>query len=313
MPNIISINGLDIKPGEHKSFSLNVAKLPTHTNIDLSVHVFRAKQDGPILLLTGGLHGDETNGIEIIRRMIEGKMLQPRVGSVIAIPIVNVYGFIFNERGVPDGKDINRSFPGAKDGSLARILAYTLMQSILPIVDCGIDFHTGGSSRANYPQIRCSFNQSDAKVLAKAFGAPVMLHSTLIKNSFRMAAHKKGKPIIVYEAGETLRFDEHAISEGIKGTMRVMNHLGMKTTDEDQASTKVFKKSTWIRAKKSGLFNATASLGDDVLIKQELGYISEPFGGRRAKMLSSHQGTIIGLNNNPIVHKGDAIIHLAYN
>jgi hypothetical protein len=112
MPNIISINGLDIKPGEHKSFSLNVAKLPTHTNIDLSVHVFRAKQDGPVLLLTGGLHGDETNGIEIIRRMIEGKMLQPHVGSVIAIPIVNVYGFIFNERGVPDGKDINRSFPG---------------------------------------------------------------------------------------------------------------------------------------------------------------------------------------------------------
>ncbi|MCR9132063.1 MAG: succinylglutamate desuccinylase/aspartoacylase family protein [bacterium] len=313
MPDIISINGLDVKLGEHKSFTMNVAKLPTHTNIDLSVQVFRAKKDGPVLLLTGGLHGDETNGIEIIRRMIESKSLQPEIGTVIAIPIVNVYGFIFNERGVPDGKDINRSFPGAKDGSLARLLAYTLMQSILPVVDCGIDFHTGGASRANFPQVRCTFNQPDAKILAKAFGAPVMLHSALIKNSFRMAAHKKGKPIIVYEAGETLRFDEFAISEGIEGTMRVMAHLGMKTLDQEKPTTKMFKKSMWVRAKKSGLFNATASLGDTVLPKQELGYISEPFGGRKARMLSSQKGTIIGLNNNPIVHKGDAIIHLAYN
>lgn len=264
-------------------------------------------------MLTGGLHGDETNGIEIIRRMIESKSLQPEIGTVIAIPIVNVYGFIFNERGVPDGKDINRSFPGAKDGSLARLLAYTLMQSILPVVDCGIDFHTGGASRANFPQVRCTFNQPDAKILAKAFGAPVMLHSALIKNSFRMAAHKKGKPIIVYEAGETLRFDEFAISEGIEGTMRVMAHLGMKTLDQEKPTTKMFKKSMWVRAKKSGLFNATTSLGDMVLPKQELGYISEPFGGRKARMLSSQKGTIIGLNNNPIVHKGDAIIHLAYN
>ncbi|MBO6793390.1 MAG: succinylglutamate desuccinylase/aspartoacylase family protein [Balneolaceae bacterium] len=313
MPEIISINGEEIKLGENKTLNLNVAKLPTHTSIDLSVDIFRAKKDGPVLLLTGGLHGDETNGIEIIRRMISNKKLQPEVGTVVAIPIVNVYGFIFNQRGVPDGKDINRSFPGAKVGSLARMIAYTLMQSILPVVDCGIDFHTGGASRANYPQVRCSFNQPEAKKLASAFSAPVMMHSNLIKNSFRMAAHKKGKPIIVYEAGETLRFDEMAINEGIKGTMRVMNYLGMKPYQEEKPTTRIVKKSAWIRAKKSGLFNATAALGDVVSAKQELGYISEPFGGRKAKMLSSRDGIIIGLNNNPIVHKGDAIIHLAYN
>lgn len=313
MPSVIEIDGINIGLGETRKVNLNIARLPSYTSIDLAVHVYRAKIDGPVLLLTGGLHGDETNGIEIIRRLIETKEIIPEIGTVIAIPIVNVFGFIMNERGVPDGKDINRSFPGAKEGSLARMLAYTLMHHIIPIVDYGIDFHTGGASRANYPQIRCSFNLSDAKEIARAFAAPIVLHSTLIKKSFRMAAHKKNTPIIVYEGGESLRLNEYAIQEGVAGTLRVMNHLGMKSKVEDAVYSKMYRKSVWLRAKKSGLFSPNLNLGAVVTKKETLGFINDPFGGRKSKVVSSVDGIIIGQNNKPIVHKGDAIIHIAHN
>jgi hypothetical protein len=277
------------------------------------VHVYRGKKDGPVVLLTGGLHGDEINGIEIIRRLISSKQIEPDCGTVIALPIVNIYGFLLNERGVPDGKDINRSFPGAKGGSLARLLAYTLMNDILPLVDVGIDFHTGGASRSNYPQIRCSFNLSEAKKLATAFAAPVLLHSTLIPKSFRHAAQKKNTPILVYEAGESLRFQEMGIKYGVEGTLRLMKHLDMINEAPTVNSSNEYRKSIWIRANISGLFSAKINLGDTISKKDVVGFINDPFGARNSKLVSSNNGLIIGLNNNPIVHKGDAVIHLAYN
>ena len=313
MPEFITIKDQRIGLGEQKKINLNIARLPTYTTIDLPVHVYRAKEDGPVLLLTGGLHGDEINGIEIIRDLISSKKIIPEKGTVIALPIVNVYGFILNERGVPDGKDINRSFPGVKGGSLARLLAYTLMNEIIPQIDCGIDFHTGGASRANFPQVRCSFNLGDAKALAKVFNAPVTLHSTLIAKSFRSAAHKKGKPILVYEAGESLRFDESGIRIGIDGTLRLMKHLGMIDEAPTSMPTKMKRKSGWVRAKNAGLFHPAFQLGAEVEKKQILGYINDPFGGRKTKVVFSEDGVIIGQNNNPIVHKGDALIHIAYN
>ena len=313
MPEFITIKDQNIGLGEHKKINLDIARLPTYTTIHLPVDVYRAKEDGPVLLLTGGLHGDEINGIEIIRQLISSKKIVPEKGTVIAMPIVNVYGFILNERGVPDGKDINRSFPGVKGGSLARLLAYTLMNKIIPLVDCGVDFHTGGASRANYPQTRCSFNLPDAKELAKAFNAPVTLHSTLIAKSFRSAAHKKGKPILVYEAGESLRFDSNAIRVGIEGTQRLMKHLGMIDEAPVSNPTLIKRKSTWIRAKNAGLFLPEFKLGSNVEKKQILGYINDPFGDRKTKVVFSGSGVIIGQNNNPIVHKGDALIHIAYN
>ncbi len=313
MPEFITIKDQQIGLGQQKKINLNIARLPTYTNIDLPVHVYRAKEDGPVLLLTGGLHGDEINGIEIIRELISTKKIIPNRGTVIALPIVNVYGFILNVRGVPDGKDINRSFPGVKGGSLARLLAYTLMNEIIPQIDCGIDFHTGGASRANYPQIRCSFNLGNAKELAKAFNAPVTLHSTLIAKSFRSAAHKKGTPILVYEAGESLRFDNSGIQIGIEGTLRLMKNLNMIDNAPQSVPTKMKRKSSWIRAKNAGLFHPEFELGTEVEKRQILGYINDPFGGRKTKVVFSEGGIIIGQNNNPIVHKGDALIHIAYN
>lgn len=313
MPEVITIHKQKIGLGETKKVDLNIARLPTYTEIDLPVLIYRAKEDGPVLLLTGGLHGDEINGVEIIRRLIEKDDVVPQRGTVIAIPIVNIYGFIQNVRGVPDGKDINRSFPGIKRGSLARLLAYTLMNEIIPQVDCGIDFHTGGASRANYPQIRCTFKVKESKELASAFNAPVMLHSSLIPKSFRSAAHNKGKEIIVFETGESMRFDEYGIEEGIRGTLRLMKHLGMNDDGPAKETCDVYKKSTWVRSKYSGLFSPTIKLGDKLNRRQVLGYIRDPYGELNTRVQAPKDGMVIGINNCPVVNKGDALIHFAYN
>lgn len=313
MPEFITINGRKIGLGEQAEVLLKVARLPTYTNIDLPVQIYRAKTDGPVLLLTGGLHGDEINGIEIVRRMIAEHLVMPKKGSIIAIPLVNAYGFIQSERGLPDGKDINRSFPGSKRGSLAKLLAYTLMNEIVPRIDYGIDFHTGGASRANYPQIRCTLDIDMNKKLAEAFAPPFIIDSKLIDKSFRKAAHKKGKHILVYEAGESMRYAEYGIREGINGTLRLMKYLGMIESAPDPHQSKIYHKSTWVRAKYAGLFQAKLELGEQVKKGQILGYISDPFGKEWFKSKSLHSGSIIGLNYAPVVHKGDALVHLAYN
>lgn len=313
MPEFISINGHDIGLGEQHKVLLNIARLPTYTPIDLSVNVFRGKKDGPTLLLTGGLHGDEINGVEIIRRMIQKELIKPEKGTVIAIPLVNIYGFIQKQRDLPDGKDINRSFPGSKSGSLARLVSHTLMEKIFPHINYGIDFHTGGDARSNYPQIRCLLNHKKNRALAEAFAAPITVHSSLINKSFRKAAQKKGKHILVYETGEAHRFDPFGIQEGINGTLRLMKHLGMCSEAPNPNITDAYQKTTWVRARYAGLFQQKIPLGEHVKKRQVLGHISDPFGQEWFKVISPQSGRIIGLNNAPVIHKGDAILHIAYN
>lgn len=313
MPETITINKKKIGLGEQAEIFLNIARLPTYTSIDLPVYVYRAKEDGPVLLLTGGLHGDEINGIEIIRRLISREKIIPDRGTVIAMPLVNVYGFIQNVRGLPDGKDINRSFPGSKGGSLAKLLAYTLMNEIIPQIDYGIDFHTGGSARANFPQIRCTLSIKKNKELAEAFAPPIIINSSLINKSFRKAAKNKGKHILVYESGESQRYDELGIEEGMHGTLRIMKHLGMIESAPEPNEFEIFEKTTWVRAKFAGLFSSKVELGEAINKRQVLGHINDPFGQEWFKSVSPRSGRVIGLNNTPVVHKGDAIVHLAYN
>ncbi len=313
MPEHITVNKSKIGRGERREIQLNIARLPTYTSIDLPVHVSRGEEEGPVLLLTGGLHGDEINGIEIIRRMIQEELLQPENGTVIAIPLVNVYGFIQNVRGVPDGKDINRSFPGSKGGSLARLLAHTLMSEIVPQIDYGIDLHTGSASRANYPQIRCVLDIEENSELAEAFDPPVILNSSFINKSFRKAAHNKGKQILVYETGESHRLDEEGIREGMAGIQRLMKHLGMRTdAPEPNHSVEIYRDSSWIRAKSAGLFRPRVSLGDHVSKKELLGHINDPYGNQSTKAVSTYEGRVIGINFAPVIHKGDALMHIAY-
>ncbi len=312
MPNVIHVNGQEVKLGEDKQVHISIARLPTYTNIDLSIRIIRAKKDGPVVLLSGGLHGDEINGIEIVRRLISGDNLALTAGTIIAIPLMNVYGFIQNVRGVPDGKDINRSFPGTKNGSLAMLVAYTIVKEIIPIIDYGIDFHTGGASRANYPQIRCEINQKNDLELAKAFAPPVILHSRLIDKSFRKVASKRGKQIIVYETGESMRIDEDGIGIAIKGTQRFLHHLKMRNNSQEPLmKTSIYEKSSWLRANYAGIFNPKIKLGDTVKPRQIIGRITDPYGNESFKVINRNAGRVIGLNYSPVVHKGDAVLHIA--
>jgi uncharacterized protein len=308
----ITINGKSVAPGERRYIDLRIARLPTHTVIDLPIYVSRAVEDGPTLLLTAGLHGDEINGVEIIRRLIADRDLKPARGTVIAIPVVNIYGFLQQARYLPDGKDLNRSFPGSKNGSLAARVAHAIVDEILPVIDFGVDFHTGGASKDNYPQIRCVISQAQNMALAKAFAPPFILNSKLIDRSFRKAAQRRGKSIIVYEAGESLRFDEHAIQEGIDGTLRLMHHYGMLDKAPEPHLTRIFEKSTWIRARVSGLFRTSIQTGSRITRGQLLGTITDPFGESQIEIHSRQNGYIVGINHMPVVNAGDALFHLGH-
>lgn len=312
MPDKMLINNIEILPSENKKIEVNIARLPSRSPIDIAITVSRANDPGPVLLLMGGLHGDEINGIEIVRRIIEQGLNMPEIGTVICIPIINIYGFIHFSRYVPDGKDVNRSFPGNRNGSLASRVAYFLMKEIIPKIDFGIDFHTGGADRTNYPQVRCMMNDPKNAELAEAFRAPFTLHSNYRPKSLRQAAAKLGKKILVFEGGESSRFDEYAIQEGINGTMRLMKYLGMTSREIGKLGHehRLIKKSSWIRARVSGMFQSMVSSGAPVTKNQLVGHITDPFGDFRLPVKSTATGFVIGLNNNPILHQGDAIMHI---
>lgn len=308
----MNINGTEITPGETKKITVNIAMLPSHSPIDISITVSRAKRRGPVLLLMGGLHGDEINGVEIVRRIIEQGLNIPEKGTTICIPILNVYGFIHFSRYVPDGKDVNRSFPGNKNGSLAARVAHYLMRDIVPKIDYGVDFHTGGADRTNFPQVRCMMDDPKNSELANAFYPPFRLHAKYRPNSLRWAAAKRGIKIIVYEGGESSRFDEYAISQGIQGVERLMRHLGMNNIEGPIPgyTSKFIKSSSWIRAKASGLFQSGVMSGHKVIKNQVVGHITDPFGDFKIPIKAPTTGYVIGLNNNPIIHQGDAVMHI---
>ncbi len=311
MGDIILINGKSIEKGETAEINLQFASLPTHTMIDLPIFVYRALKDGPTLLITAGLHGDEINGIEVIRKMIFDKTIIPTAGTVIAIPVVNVYGFIQTSREFPDGKDLNRSFPGSKSGSLASRIAHVMMNEILPNIDFGVDFHTGGASKANFPHIRCNTNDREVLKLAKAFSPPLIVNSKPPDHSFRKSAYLKGKTILTFEGGESLRFDEKAIKHGLRGVRRLMNYLGMSETKIASQKTLIMKRSWWNRAQTSGLFRPKVKPGQEIARYQVLGHITDPYGETEFTIKSRAKGVVIGLNNLCVVNKGEALIHIA--
>ncbi|MBX2940818.1 MAG: succinylglutamate desuccinylase/aspartoacylase family protein [Cyclobacteriaceae bacterium] len=308
---VIKIAGQEIKPGESKEIDIKIARLPSHTQIDTPIFVHRALEDGPVLALMAGMHGDEINGVEIVRRILDSDLNRTKRGTVVCMPIVNVYGFLNYSREVPDGKDINRSFPGNKTGSLASRVAYHLMREVIPYIDYGIDFHTGGAARTNYPQVRCVMSNEKNAELAAAFNAPFTIDSPFRPRSLRQAASKKGKNIIVYEGGESLRFDTYAIEAGLSGTLRLMKHLKMiDWAPEASEENKVIWNSTWVRARTAGLFQANILAGNKVEKNQWLGTMTDPFGGFKEQIKAPTTGYVIGLNNAPVINAGDALLHI---
>jgi predicted deacylase len=307
------IENVEILPGESKIVAIRVSRLPSGTKINIKAHIYRSYVEGPTVLLLGGVHGDEINGIEVVRRLIKEELPKITAGTVIAISLLNVYGFINFRRGLPDGKDVNRSFPGSTSGSLASRVAACLTRKILPHVDFAIDFHTGGESRYIFPQIRYTAKDEKAKELALNFAPPVIVQKNPISKSFRKTANEMGIPVIIFEGGESERLCDICIEHAYSGTQRVLKYLGMlKTAPKAEHKTTMVTKSGWIRASDAGLFRWLKKSGVSVEKSEIIGVIEGPQADRTRNILASKPGLLITHNNASVVHHGDALFNIAY-
>jgi uncharacterized protein len=309
------INGISFGAGSRTSLDLPVGRLYTHTPVTMPVHVVRGKRSGPRLFVSAAIHGDEINGVEIIRRLLKLPALKRLKGTVIAVPIVNVHGLINHSRYLPDRRDLNRSFPGTEKGSIAARLAHLLMQEIVCQSTHGIDLHTGAIHRDNLPQIRANMDDEETDRLARAFNAPVIISSNLRDGSLREAAAEYGIPMLLYEAGEALRFDEVSIRAGVKGIVNVMRVLEMLPPSRSRSKKKiepvVARSSSWVRAPESGILRAMVALGSRVKKDTLLGVVADPFGESEETITATFSGIVIGRTNLPLVNEGDALFHIA--
>lgn len=312
--DILSILGHQIKLGEQKTINLNIAKLYTSTKVEIPIIVERAPIPGPTVLITAGIHGDEINGVEIVRQLIRKKINQPSKGTIICIPVLNVFGFLSMDRYFPDGRDLNRVFPGSKSGSLASRFAYQFTKEILPVADLCLDFHTGGASRFNAPQVRIADENSKNIELAKVFNAPFILLSKNLSKSYRSTCAKMNKNIILFEGGKSQSSNKQIAKKGVEGTKRLLEHLGMLNqnlqVETQTQNTVLIKKSGWLRAKYSGLLHLKISCGAFVEKGQHIATITDPYGTMRHVIKASENGYIINTNEAPIVYQGDAIFNI---
>ena len=296
--------------------NFEIAKLHTRTPLSIPIIVDRAAESGPSVLITAGIHGDEVNGVEIVRQLISKGFTKPQRGMVISIPVVNVFGFLNQERKFPDGRDLNRSFPGNAKGSLAARFAYFIMKEIVPHADYILDFHTGGAGRFNYSQVRYNPEDIECEKLALVFGTKFVMRANTRDHSFRDEASELGKKVLMFEGGKSMHLDRIVTRSGINGTMRVLHHLGIsdfkdlldKKPDSDEQI--IVGASSWVRAKYSGMFRSDRSNGAHVDKGGRIGTITDPFGDFEKVVKAPWSGYIICVNHNPIINQGDALIHL---
>ena len=304
-----------ILAGESKTINMEIAKLHTMNKLKIPIIVERSKLDGPTVLFTACLHGDEINGTEIVRQLIIQKINKPKRGTIICIPIINVFGFVNQKREFPDGRDLNRVFPGSKTGSLASRFAYYVLKEIMPHVDFAIDFHAGGASRFNAPHIRIVPDHPELKKLSDVFNAPFTLYSKNISGSFRNSCDKLNIKMLLFEGGKSLDLNDTVTNEAVEGTKRFLDHLEMlnsrKKTSIPKKNTIYIEKSNWVRAKYSGMFHGLTTIGSYVDKGDLLATISDPYGKIEHKVKAPHAGFIINVNDAPIIYQGDAIFHIS--
>lgn len=308
------IGGVTVAPGCRTAINLAVPALYTHNPMTCPVYVVHGKRPGPVLFLAGAIHGDEINGVEIIRRVLNRKSLQNIIGTLVAVPVVNVFGFIAQTRYLPDRRDLNRSFPGSEKGSMAARVAHLFLEEVVSKCTHGIDLHTAAIHRDNFPQVRANLDDPEIDRMARAFNAPVIIDTTITQGTLRNAAAALGIKVIVYEAGEALRFDEFAIRAGERGIISSMRELGMLAKSKSayrQVEPFVARSSSWVRAQKSGILRANRRLGEKVGKGELLGVLSDPFGSRDEPVSATHEGIIIGRTNLPLVNEGEALFHIA--
>lgn len=312
MDKSLIIGGVTVKPGDRTTIELPLPHLYTHTEMCMPIHVAHGRKPGPRLFVCAALHGDEINGVEIIRRLVKMTALKRLRGTLIAVPIVNVYGFIHRSRYLPDRRDLNRSFPGSERGSLAGRLANQFMREIVSQCTHGIDVHTAAIHRDNLPQVRADLAHAENETMARAFGAPVILDAGLRDGSIRKAVQEQGLSMIVYEAGEALRFEPLAIHAGVRGILSIMRALGMLPMRSSRSITPVVARSSqWVRAPQSGILRLITPLGARVRKNDTLGVVADPFGLNEAVVSAPVSGIVIGRVNLPLVNEGEALVHIA--
>ncbi|MRT17732.1 succinylglutamate desuccinylase/aspartoacylase family protein [Vitellibacter sp. q18] len=301
--------------GESRTVDFSIAKLYTSTKVEIPIIIERSKIPGPTVLITAAIHGDEINGVEIVRQLIARKLNKPKRGTIMCIPILNVFGFLNGDRSFPDGRDLNRVFPGTKTGSLASRVAYHFTKKVLPHADYCLDFHTGGASRFNAAQIRIKPGDEKLLELAKIFNAPFTVYSNTIEKSYRNTCHKMGIPVLLFEGGKSRESNKHIVKEGVDGILRILEHLdmlGKRIVAPDPATkTVIIEKSKWIRAHRSGLLHVKVDCNKHVEKGEFLATITDPYGKMRFKVTSPNEGYIINVNQSPIVNQGDAIFHIS--
>ena len=311
----ITILGETILAGQSKTIDMEIARLHSTSKLKIPVIIERSKIDGPVVLFSAGIHGDEINGVEIVRRLLIEKINKPKIGTIICIPIINMFGFINKSREFPDGRDLNRVFPGSKTGSLASRFAFHILTEIMPVVDYAIDFHAGGASRFNAPQIRIAPQNERLKELADIFDAPFTLYSKNIAGSFRNVSEKMNIKMLLFEGGKSLDINKDIANLGVEGSKRFLNHFGMldekHVAKYNKVKTIYINKSTWMRAKCSGLFHDNNLVGTFVEKGCVLGTITDPFGKFVQKVKAPSAGYIINANLSPIVYEGDAVYHIS--
>lgn len=309
----IQIGGVAVSAGERTAFDLPGAQLYTHTPLDMPVEVICGRHAGPTLLVCAAIHGDELNGVEIIRRLRTLKVLKRLKGTLVLVPVVNLFGFIHRSRYLPDRRDLNRCFPGHAQGSLASRLANLFFSEVVSKCTHTIDLHTGAVHRENLPQLRAALDQEQVEKMAHSFELPVIVNADMIDGSLRAAAHEAGIPVVTYEAGEALRLDEHSIVAGVRGITNVMRGLGMLPARRRRwlAEPFVARSTTWYRAATDGVFRPLVKLGARVRRGDTMGVIAAPFGGMESYLKAKGEGIVIGANNLPLVNEGEALFHVA--
>lgn len=310
-----TLAGHTVMPGQRLQIDVPVARLYTHTQLHITVEVVHGRKDGPVMLVCGGIHGDEINGVEIVRRLLRSKAISSLRGTLIAVPVVNVFGFLQQTRYLPDRRDLNRCFPGSEKGSLGGRIAALFRDEIVDHATHIIDLHTGAIHRTNLPQIRAQLQPgSETERMADAFGAPVVLNAELREGSLRHYAQNRGIPVLTYEAGEALRFDEWAIAPGVRGVLRVMRRLGMLTGEQRRRSpmpAELANGSSWARAPIDGILRPKVRLGARVSKGEVLGKVADPFGNDEGEVLAMADGIVIGMSRLPLANEGEALYHIA--
>lgn len=311
---IFDIGKERVAPGTKQRVALPVSDLSAGMQVNLEVMVLHGRYAGPVIFLSAAIHGDEITGTEIIRTFI--KKINPKKlsGTILCVPVVNMFGFIAHQRYLPDRRDLNRSFPGSANGSLGSQLAYIFTSQILDRCTLGIDFHSAAAHRYNLPQIRIASGNDKLRSLAMAFGAPAIIESPLRPGSMRAMAQERGVDMLLLEAGEALRIDNFSVHTGVIGILRVLRALNMVTskrlgtaTTRPAQATRTF----WLRASRGGVYRLLHESGSSVRKGQILAEISGIFGDDIATLISPVDGLIIGHSNLPVVNQGDALLHIA--